>query len=86
MVFFVLSRAGYDELESLVGSSPLPIWVNAGVLSAQEVDALRAKGVDLSCFSDVIDPLSTASICNSIAIISEHHPGQRIWVEHRAEF
>ena len=85
MVFLALTRAGYDELTAKLDEVPSPIWVNAGVLSASEVSQLRADGVDLSCFTNPIDHSQPSALVNAVATISEHHPGQAIWVEQLRE-
>jgi hypothetical protein len=82
MVFLVLTRAGFDEITSCTGGVPSPLWVNKGVLSPDELADLRAKGSDISSFSNHIAPTDTNGIVGVLGIIAEHHPGQRIWVEH----
>jgi hypothetical protein len=85
LVFLALTRAGLDELSDEFGRLPSPLWVNDGVLSPEELAKLRAKGSDVTNFSYRIQPGDTTAIENALAVISEHHPRQRIWVERQSD-
>lgn len=82
MVFFVLTRSGYDDLYQRFGSAPSPLWVNAGVLSLAELEKIRADGSDITNFTHTINPLDTEAIRDAIHTIQEHHPGHQVWVEY----
>jgi hypothetical protein len=84
LVFLALTRAGLDELSEHFGHLPSPLWVNDGLLSDQELAELRAKGADVTNFSYRIEQGDTTAIEDAIAVISEHHAGQRIWVERQS--
>lgn len=75
MVLLIMTRAGFDDVRTLIAPSSSPVWVNAGVLSDEEIGALRERGVDLSRFTMPHD------LEQAIDIIVEHHPGERIWAE-----
>ena len=85
LVFLALTRAGLDELRSQFGHLPSPLWVNDGLLSSAELTELRAKGADVTNFSYRIQPGDNAAIEDALAVISEHHAGQRIWVERQSD-
>ena len=85
LVFLALTRAGLDELRTQFGHLPSPLWVNDGLLSKTELAELRAKGADVTNFSYRIQPGDTAAIEAALAVISEHHAGQRIWVERQSD-
>ena len=80
MVLFTLTRAGFEEMRPLV-TRAVAVWTNCGVLSDQEMNELRARGVDLTSFTKSVDPHDSAEIESAISIIAEHHPMERIWVE-----
>ena len=82
MVYFVLTRAGYDELNAQRGATPSPLWVNDGVLSASELLELRKAGVKVTNFTRVIDPHNVTEIQEAIFTVQDHHSGQRVWVEY----
>ena len=82
MVYFVLTRAGYDELIAQRGSTPSPLWINDGVLSASELLELREAGVEVTNFTRFIDPQNVNEIEEAIFTVQDHHSGQRIWVEY----
>ena len=81
MVFVVFTRAGYDEVESCIAQSGASVWVNGDVLSDQEIMATCGSGITISTFSGMLDPNDDVAIQNAIAVIAEHHPGERLWVE-----
>ncbi len=82
MVYFALTRQGYDELIAQQGTTPSPLWVNEGVLSTAELLKLREAGVDVSHFTRFIDPHNATEIQEAIFTVQEHHPDQSVWVEY----
>jgi hypothetical protein len=85
MVFFALTRSGYQELVSILGRTPSPIWVSEGVLTDAEIAKLHSADIDVSNFTSVIDGNSVEEVEEAIETIKLHHPGQSVWVEHGAE-
>ena len=85
MVYFALTRQGYDDLISQLGQAPSPLWVNQGILSGPEMKQLRGAGVGLSNFTIHVDQQDAADVAQAVETIAEHHPGQTVWVEHRTE-
>ncbi|BFM13935.1 hypothetical protein R50073_01180 [Maricurvus nonylphenolicus] len=81
MVIFVVTREGFIELESVVSTGLYPVWVGAGVLSSEETNSLRSRNVDLTDFTYEIDPGNKQDLDYALSTISEHHPGERVWVE-----
>ena len=81
MVFFALSRSGYESFCRLGGPSS-PLWVCAGVLSESDLSSLRASGVDVSDFEFTLEPDDYAGIGGAIETIKEHHPGHTVWVSY----
>jgi len=82
MVFLALTRSGLEQLVSVIGHTPSPLWVNDGVLAADEREKLRATGVDLTNFTSPIAPEDRSAVAGAVDTIAEHHPGQSIWVEY----
>ena len=81
MVYFILSRHGYDQLAASGCLPTTPLWVSGGLLSAQELSDLRSRGYDITDFHDRIDPKDPDEIMESVDTIRLHHPGQTVWVE-----
>ena len=81
MVLFILTRAGYADMERLIAGPVVPVWINAGVLDSDEAAALRGSGVDLTRFSHPVDSTDESQIAQAIETIRLHHPGERIWME-----
>ena len=83
MAHLVFSKKGYDALVAELGRVPPTLWLNPGVLSETELAALHGEGVDVSWFSEPVDPDDPETVGEAVATICEHHPGQAVWVEHR---
>ena len=81
MVFFALTRPGYDELRSRFGAPPSPLWVNKDVLSESELADLRATGINVTHFTHHVAPKDRSSVEGAVDTIATHHPNDTIWVE-----
>lgn len=51
MIIFVLTKYGYNEMESLIKDSKSPVWINKGVLSNSELDEVRGAGIEVTNFT-----------------------------------
>ena len=80
MIAFVLTRKGYAELVEFAGRLPDGSWVNAGVLSVEEIAEIR-KNSQLTTFTRYVDVESADEVSAALATIREHYPGESIWVE-----
>lgn len=77
MVLLIMSRDGYEEVRHWIAPSTGPaVWINAGVLSDEEIREFREKGVDLTTFTNAMD------IDSALMAIADHHPGKNVWVEY----
>ena len=79
MVFFVLNRCGYESFLQLKVRD-FPLWTVDGVLSAEELAALRMEGVDVSEFNYSLELNDAVGIQCAVETIREHHPKQTVWV------
>lgn len=86
MVTLVLTRDGYEHLVTALGQVPPQLWVNANVLSGEELHTLRAAGHDVTNFAKPIPLRDQAAIYDAIQTVQEHHPLQRLWVEFPPKF
>ncbi|MBC7750616.1 MAG: hypothetical protein H7Z73_02695 [Candidatus Saccharibacteria bacterium] len=68
------------------GKIPLPLWVNAEVLSHEEIKLLYEKGIEISAFSHLINFDDINKVAEAIDTIKQHHPSHKIWVENPADF
>ena len=85
-VHLVITRLGFERLARSAGVPPTPLWVNAGVLTSEELDELRLKGLDVSIFNRPIDPQDAAAIAVAAATVRQHHPHDIVWVEYSVDF
>ncbi|HYD59501.1 MAG TPA: hypothetical protein VEC35_04065 [Noviherbaspirillum sp.] len=81
MVFFILTRDGFDELRNSLGRVPSPVWVNKDLLSLDEIEALRKDRVEVTNFVRHIDPFNESAVMDATSTVRNHHPGQHVWVE-----
>jgi hypothetical protein len=82
MVFLALTRSGLEQLVGVIGHTPSPLWVNHGVLTAEELKELREQGIDLTNFTNRIALEDQTAVASAVDTIAEHHPDQSIWVEY----
>ena len=82
MVYFILSRHGYDQLVASGGLPTSPLWVSGGVLSVDELSDLRSRGFDITDFHGQIDPTDPDEVDEAVDTIRLHHPSQVVWVEY----
>lgn len=85
MVFFALTRQGYDEWVRQPSLSLSVVWVNAGILSDMELAQLRSAGVAVTNFKRLIDYTNSEAVLGAVQTIQEHHRGQRVWVEYACD-
>lgn len=81
MVFFILTRLGYENLSAFLKDRSFPIWLNHGILTDTELTELRDTGLEASCFSYFIEPSDQKAIQNAVDMMQLHHPNQTIWLE-----
>lgn len=87
MIFFILTREGFDQLRQRSGAiEPVqsPIWVNQGVLSSSEINELERSGDSVTVIANRIDPHSPSAIESVVNMIRARHAGKTVWVEHAA--
>lgn len=80
MIAFVLTRKGYDELVEFAGRIPDGSWVNAGVLSADEIAEIR-KTSQLTTFTQYVDVERADEVAAALDTVREHQPSVVIWIE-----
>ena len=84
MVFFAITRTGYNELVAVLGSVPSPLWVNAGVLASEEVTDLESRGISVTSFT--VDVTSSFDrYATALDTIWQHHQHEKLWAEYFAE-
>ena len=75
MVYFILTRSGYEQLFASGVPAGAALWVSAGVLSGEELSHLRAGGLDVTDFSDRINPMDIEDVDDAVGTIKERHYG-----------
>ena len=77
--FFAMTRSAFESYMQLA-QAHAALWVSAGVLSKQELAALRAQGMAITDFDHAIAADDPAAVQDALDTIQEHHPGQVVWV------
>jgi hypothetical protein len=80
MVFLALTPAGLFEAIALANGE-VPVWCTAEAISESEFSELAAENVTRFVYS-TSGPNPMIAVADALETISEHHPGQRVWVEH----
>lgn len=80
MVFFAFTPAGLSEA-MVLARGQFPVWCSADAITDSEFSALAVENATRFVYS-VSGPNPTMAMADALATISEHHPGQRVWVEH----
>jgi hypothetical protein len=81
VVFFVISRKGYEDYLAVKEKLVAPLWISAGVISQSELESLRNSGADVTDFNYAIGLNENEVIDDAIETIKEHHPGEVVWVQ-----
>jgi hypothetical protein len=79
VVFLATTRRGYESFTTLNADTDL--WISGGVLTAEELTQLRARGLKITDFAHEISSNEPDEIADAVSTIREHHPGEPIWVE-----
>lgn len=82
MILFILNREGLNEMQNFIASNKPILWVNAGVLSAQEISKYRQSGVELTNFTRPINLQNASEVEDAIQDIRLHYPNHSIWVQY----
>jgi len=81
MVFLAITPAGLVEALQLAAPTNAPVW--CGCDAAPEAELKAIKGRNLSWFNyPLIGPENLESLGDAFSTIAEHHPNDRLWVEH----
>jgi hypothetical protein len=79
VVFLATTRRGYESFTTLNADADL--WIAGGILTAEELKQLRARGFKIADFTHQISSNEPDEIADAVSSIREHHPGESIWVE-----
>jgi hypothetical protein len=75
MVYYIRSRRGYEDFLRSAVAPESSIWIDYKVLEQEEINDLRQSGFKVTNFTT--RPRDEPNV----STISEHHPGEVIWVE-----
>ena len=74
MVYFILTRSGYEQLCASGVPAGAALWLSAGVLSAEELLHLRSSGIDVTDFRDRINPMDLDDVGAALAVAGQVAP------------
>ncbi len=82
VIFFALTRSGYENLERHLGThTGITLWVNKDILTDAELLEIRAAGLSITNFTAVIDGNDDTAVNDAVDTIKQHHPKECVWVE-----
>ncbi|MDE1466046.1 hypothetical protein [Spartinivicinus poritis] len=79
----MLTREGFEEVKPIILTGKYPVWINGGILTESELNIIRKQDINLSNFIEFISLEDNAAIDEALDTISEHHPGERVWLEYK---
>lgn len=80
MPFLVLTRDGFDDLRAKSALTNATVYINPGILSAEEIKALEGNGTSAHVLPQIIDPHVEVHVKEAILSISAHGT-EPIWLE-----
>jgi hypothetical protein len=82
MVFFACSKIGVAAFEGLWrDNNTHQLWVDAGVLTEEEIAVLRSTGALVTNFAGHARAGDAKEMARTVAVIQEHRPAEPIWIE-----
>jgi phosphatidate phosphatase APP1 len=85
MPFLVLTRSGFLDLQKRAALPGTSMHVNPGVMSAQEIAALKKDGIEVHLLPRSVNPQAEADIKEAVSLIAEQ-VSEPVWLEaHIAE-
>lgn len=82
MVFLAITPSGLVEALLLAGGHS-PVWCGADAITEAEFATRQGNNITRFVHS-LAGPGSADLVVEAVATIAEHHPGERVWVEHEA--
>ena len=79
MVFLAITPGGLAESIRMAAGTEA-VWCGSDAISEAEFQALAAT--NLTRFSSALGEATPDKISEFVVTVQEHHPGQRVWVEH----
>lgn len=79
MVFLAITSGGLAESIRIAAEQDA-VWCGADAITEVEFDALAINNV--TRFTYALGEAGPDELADAVATIEEHHPGQRVWVEH----
>jgi len=84
MIYLAMTSQGLHEILDIAKDKRLHVWCGADALSEAEFEQLPFDR--LTRFDYTLADADTLTLEDALSTIKEHHPGQRIWIEHIASW
>ncbi len=81
MVYLILTRKGYSDLKSEFTDLNKSFWVPAKILSKSEAENYWDMNINLTVMDKEINSENAIEIEEAMHDITEHHPGETVWLE-----
>ena len=79
MVYLVLNAQSLQEILDTSELAKMSVWFGANALS--EAEFAKLQGSNFTRFTYSFENCDNATIQRAVSTITEHHPGERVWVE-----
>lgn len=84
MVYLAITPEGFREILKSLGTVKTSVWCGADALSMADFDQLERGNV--TRFDYPLAGADKTTMLDALSSIEEHHPGERIWIEHAASW
>ena len=82
MIYLAITPQGLHDILEIAKDRQIHVWCGADALSESAFQELSFNG--LTRFNYPLWNADALTLEDALSTIKEHHPGERIWVEHGA--
>jgi hypothetical protein len=81
VVYLALTASGARDALALAKQRNVALWVSCSAIDEPSFKTIAASGVNITRFSYPVNAGDPNAITDAVAIITEHHPSETVWVE-----
>lgn len=83
MIYLIFTQAGFDDAKKSIVENNTTAWINKGILSDAEIQALSSMSVNINILAKSIDPINEKEIIAAIESIETDNPDTELLVEYQ---
>ena len=83
MIYLIFTQAGFDDAKKSIVENNATVWINKGILSDAEIQALSTMSVNINILAKSIDPINEKEIFAAIESIEIDNPDTELLIEYQ---